>query len=1092
MPEMTPVAMESLSATVRRLRALLEIDLERQLDRRFRLSVPAGKAHLDGKQQILRARLEAWLAERACAHPSEPAQASIVSEMASRALLRLFLLRQLEACGVSRPALLAGGWSSKGYLEFRAHAPELTASEHEGDYEGFDVLLKLLFDELAVDLPGLFAPTPLDALFVVSASALREIAAALNAPDLDTAWLDDTALGWVYQFWNDPQREAIDARVGPRGRIPAHEIASKTQLFTERYMVDWLVQNSVGRIALGMRRARRAGTAVPPWPMYVHAALAPAGELPSRLEELRVLDPACGSGHFLAGAFDLLVPLYREQARELGEAIDDAQIAERILRHNLHGIDIDGRAVQIAAAVLYVKVRRLARRGPIPPMNLIATTFELDGEHNVALRGSLMRFGPTTGDLDSHAHTGDLGVRFDGEEIGAGQRLRSLLTEARYDVVLFNPPYLATAKIDLPEAALTEAFGSSTDLVAAFVERALELCKPHGLIAFVALSNWMFLSSFRATRERLLAGQLVLLADLGKGAFRRASKLIQTAMAIASPQPVTGAAALAARVGSRDAITSTQTELLAQALQGAASYRPFEPASFTRIDGAPLLFWLEPAFLHRYGELPKIAEVAEGAGGIATTNNDRFLRAVWEVPREQALAAASDDGSDVYVPYVKGAEGREWIEPLRWLLRSDNSALELRAASANARVERASRLGVAYTTIGHRFSSRLHSVASVRDVSGASVFGRDGVSNEQLVCALNRSVVRELASAFNPTVNFQLNDVRRLPFDRVEDSERIVAVLRAAFTEHERGNELSLEYREPGPSRWAATQRWAQRAVDRAVGTALPPLELDEVPAAAWQHVSHALGMALGHFCAAASLPDGLLFLGATSSSLQHPACAPLHRAWALHRADAGPEQLASYLRKDFFAEHRRHYESRPIHWPLSSAKRSFVAYVCFHALTPSTLVNLLAEHLAPERRNLEGRLVDLREARQADSARAESERRFADTQKLLEELNEFIARLTELAERGPPPVDGKTMAREVDARYAPELGDGVMVNAAALWPLLEPQWKEPKKLWKELANADGKKGLDWAQLSARYFPARVQKRCGEDASLALAHGKLR
>ena len=1080
MPEMAPEAMEALSVTVRRLRPFLETDFARQLDRRFRLSVPTANAELDARHHALRVRLETWLGERTRARTTEGqkaadtravVRAAAISDLASRTLLRLFLLRQLEASGVSRPALLTGGWTSKAYLEFRDHAPALVEGQHADDYEGLDFLLKLLFDELAIDLPGLYGVGPLDEFFVLSPAALREVSAALNTPELETAWSDDTTLGWVYQFWNDPQREAIDERVGPRGKIAPHEIASKTQLFTERYMVDWLVENSVGRIALSMRAARLSDQtlALPGWPMFVSGAGSLAQQkLPARLDELKVLDPACGSGHFLAGVFDLLVPLYREEARDLGEHLDDAQIAERILRHNLHGIDIDGRAVQVAAAMLFYKARKLSPRGRIPPLNLVAAT---------DVRGSLLRFEQNAQPESpfESARADDLGVRFDGPQLAAGIRLRELLVENRYDVVLFNPPYLATSKIDLPDSILSEAFGESTDLFAAFVERALSLCKPEGLIAFVALSNWMFLSTFKPTRERLLEGQILLLADVGKGAFRRASKLIQSAMVIASPTRSADAKSFAARVGSRDAIRATQTTDIADALRDAASYQPFEPGVFARVEGAPLLFWLSPAFMRRYGELPKVAEVSEGAGGIATTNNDRFLRALWEVPLEAARAAASEAGSDSYVPYVKGAEGREWIEPYRWLLRTAHHALELRVLLSTVRVERPTRLGVAYTTIGHDFSARLHTVASVRDVSGASLFAGPEATAEELVCALNRTVVRELASALNPTVNFQLNDVRRLPFDRVEHSDRIVAQLREAFAAHEAGNELSLDYRKPAPSRWESTQRWAQAAVDRAAGAPLPACEATEEQPADWMSISHALGVALRHFAGEGALPDGILFLGPGSHALHHAACTELRQAWAAQRPDSGDEELSSYLRKTFFAEHRRHYEGRPIYFPLSSAKRSFVAYVCFHGLRSTTLSNLLAEHLVTERRSLEGRLADLREARQTGGARGEMERRFADTQKLLEELNDFIAKVTELAEKGPPPADAKTRAREIDARYEVDHDDGVMITAAGLWPLLEPQWKEPKKLWKELANANGTKEYDGAHLAARVCQVEAQ-----------------
>ena len=148
----------------------------------------------------------------------------------------------------------------------------------------------------------------------------------------------------------------------------------------------------------------------------------------------------------------------------------------------------------------------------------------------------------------------------------------------------------------------------------------------------------------------------------------------------------------------------------------------------------------------------------------------------------------------------------------------------------------------------------------------------------------------------------------------------------------------------------------------------------------------------------------------------------------------------------------------------------------------------LLADHLVPAKRRLNGELDDLRIARASGNNKGKAEKRFTEVQKLLEELNDLIDKVTEVAEKGPPQPDGKTEKRLVDARYVMNLDDGVVVNGAALWPLLEPQWKDPKKWWKELANAQGKKDYDWSHLAARYFPDRVKKKCVTDPSLAVAH----
>jgi hypothetical protein len=164
---------------------------------------------------------------------------------------------------------------------------------------------------------------------------------------------------------------------------------------------------------------------------------------------------------------------------------------------------------------------------------------------------------------------------------------------------------------------------------------------------------------------------------------------------------------------------------------------------------------------------------------------------------------------------------------------------------------------------------------------------------------------------------------------------------------------------------------------------------------------------------------------------------------------------------------------------------------VSIHRWTEETLRALLAEHLHPARTRLEGKIADLRQSRQSADKKVarEAERRYDQVLKWKQELDAFIANVELCAEKGPLPPDASTPTREVDARYVPNLDDGVMINSAALWPLLEPQWKDPKKWWKELASAKGKKDYDWAHLAARYFPKRVDEKCRKDPSLGVAHG---
>ena len=281
-------------------------------------------------------------------------------------------------------------------------------------------------------------------------------------------------------------------------------------------------------------------------------------------------------------------------------------------------------------------------------------------------------------------------------------------------------------------------------------------------------------------------------------------------------------------------------------------------------------------------------------------------------------------------------------------------------------------------------------------------------------------------------------------------------------------------------------------------------------PEPATDHISFALGVALGRFTGsgivdpatddlANTLPHGTLFLDgtldpdSTTDALGHPSCEPLHAAWATHASaiDTKRKHLRDYLRLDFFAVHKSMYENQPIHWPLSSPKKTFVAWVNIHRWHANTLRALLAEHLKPALARLQGRIEDLQAAlagTDTDTAR-KADKDLPKVKKHEEELQAFIEAVAQCAEHGPPPPDAKTPPRETDTPYDPDLDDGVMVNSSALWPILEAQWKDPKKWWKELANAKGRKDYDWSHLAAKYFPTRVDQKCKEDPSLGVAHG---
>jgi hypothetical protein len=475
-------------------------------------------------------------------------------------------------------------------------------------------------------------------------------------------------------------------------------------------------------------------------------------------------------------------------------------------------------------------------------------------------------------------------------------------------------------------------------------------------------------------------------------------------------------------------------------------------------------------------------------------------------------------------------DGATWFEPLREVAKWDAHGIDPKTYMATKVASDVYSYaneqfffipqGVAYATIGAEFSARLSRYPGIFANKGRSLFGSEP---ENLLCLLNSKTARLIASSLNPGAGFESGDVNRLPLFRIASADNIFATIDAAFTEHESHREPSVEFRAPGRSAWTSAQAWAQIAVDRPENTPLEPFSPDHIAEPPTDHLSFALGVALGRFGAAGegildpstadlsrTLPGGLLFLDGSlapadlSDGLGHPAAAPLHAAWAAHGGEIAPRgDLRTYLRTAFFTDvHRKMYENRPIHWPLSSANRTFVAWVNIHRMDADTLRVLLADHLHPTVARLEGALSDLEGVRFGSDIKAAraAERRHSELVRARDELRQFIADVSQCAEKGPPapvvtarggagPTDAKCPAREADARYAPDLDDGVMINSAALWPLLDPQWKDPKKWWRELATAAGRKDYDWSHLAARYWPTRVDEKCKADASLGVAHG---
>ncbi len=370
-------------------RRLLEEDFALQLEGAYGIHVAdgtvrplAGLKHLDAVGRADRRAIEAALRHFAAPGTEAKPVAAVeryVRESAFTFLNRLAALKLMEhpSRGLIQPSVGAGA-QSKGFAQFALLSPEALRGEPDG---GYRLYLELLFDDLAQVLGILFDRTAPTSLLFPTQSCLTDVLALLNDPTLEPVWPEDETIGWVYQYFTPTELrdQARKASSAPRN---SHELAFRNQFYTPRYVVEFLVDNTLGRLWWEMMGGQTRLAAVCKYLVKRSAysvlrddALNPEQNTqyatrPKRdPRTLRILDPAVGSAHFLLYCFALLLIIYEEayDDSELGPTLQqdfpdrDAyrrQVPRLILEHNLYGIDIDPRAVQIATLALWLRAQR--------------------------------------------------------------------------------------------------------------------------------------------------------------------------------------------------------------------------------------------------------------------------------------------------------------------------------------------------------------------------------------------------------------------------------------------------------------------------------------------------------------------------------------------------------------------------------------------------------------------------------------------------------------------------------------------------------------------------------------------------------------
>ena len=966
-------------------------------------------------------------------------------------------------------------------------------------------------------------------------------------------------IGWLYQFYISERKDEVFAK---KGKFEADEIPAATQIFTPNWIVKYMVQNTIGRIYLD-NNPSAASEFKPKWQYLVEPSEPTPKEAIYKYKELTDLlvgDLACGSGHILNECFDLLYDLYIYEGYSRREAV------EYIFAKNLRGVDLDTRAKQLAKFALILKACQkdasfadahvlpfvLSMPSSIPqeevPIRLqqffrespsrqqlsdISNAFELMQDADSL--GSIMKFDVAESTLLAILQALDYWhsrqfVPDEVEEIIPAFEL-ILTLKGNYSILVMNPPYMGGSNMNetLSSYVKCNYEEGKADLFSTFMILAIDHLADNGKYSMINMHSWMFLSSFEKLRRTLLNNYHIdSLLHLGTRTFDELSgEVVQNATYVVSKCEYIDESNRGIFYRLIEGKNSREKENLfldAQANQTPQLYYPnIEQKKFEKIPGSPIGYWVSNAILDLFNN-PSVGSRTETRLGMATADNNKFLRLFWEVDYYRVFLSCnstkeSEESKLIWYPYAKGGEFHKWYGNNEYLVNWYNNGSDIRSfADSNGKIRSHNynldyifKKGITWNALSSGFTSFRVMNNSLFDNAGSSLFCNEN-DYYNILGYLNSNLFRYLVPIINPTFNFQPGTISSVPYITI-DIETIVkqciSLSKLDWDSHEtswdfEGNPLvALRNQKVAEGYLGSSFRleilvrdfeahWEQifhqihhneedlnRQFISIYGLEeelTPDVPMDEITilqqgeiniindGIEWhedvlmkQLISYAVGVWMGRY----KLGTKGLHIAhpnPTDKELQEywyggvqvyidddglipvlPQSSPFDdnlssRISDFVRITFGEDKLTEnlnyieqklgtsidqYVQKDFWKDHKKMYQNRPIYWLFSSSKGAFKCLAYMHRMNAYTAERVRSNYLLPYIEFLQNQIGEL-ENRRATLSTTEN-RKLQNFQKALDECREYHERLQVVAEQA----------------IAFDLDDGVFVNYAKFGDVL-------------------------------------------------------
>lgn len=629
-------------------------------------------------------------------------------------------------------------------------------------------------------------------------------------------------IGWLYQYYNTELKDDTFAKLKKNVKITKERIPAATQLFTPDWIVRYMVENSVGRIWIEHLRAvdqstdEKATAEKFGWKYYLpeaeqeEAVNVKLAEIRTTYKDLKPIDITCidlcmGSGHILIAMFDVLMDIYESAGYDKREAAFD------IVEHNIHGLDIDKRAYQLAYFAVMMKGRGYNRRflrgrdgKPEPKVYAIVESNEINRNHlqffgthlsekerNLAtmqIEGLINTFKDAReygSILNVDACAWDVLVRFvddldttgqiSFESVGSDEtqeQLKKLIRVAqnlgqKYDAVVTNPPYMGAAGMNsqLYNFVKEEYSDEKSDMSTVCMTKALTLCKEKGYMSMINIPVWMFIASYSKLRMKIINNNTIIqMLHLGRGIF--GSDFGTTCFVIGKKyfdNYIGKYQRLFEKQGAVDSITTKRSWFL-----DGNNIFTSKQLSFTKIPGSPIAYWVSEQFINNFaGELVQNTHFSGGRN--KTHGNEKYTRMWWEIANREKWQL-----------YVKGGDFRRWYGNQEVVVDwSEQAKSEYASHGGLYNQDYVNKSGICWTLITSAKTAFRYKIPEAHYDSGSpTIFNKNFTLDLTLLGFLNSNIATEYLQLLNPTINMGNTYVLSLPYLNVgkykEEIENLV------------------------------------------------------------------------------------------------------------------------------------------------------------------------------------------------------------------------------------------------------------------------------------------------------------------------------